>query len=1215
MTFLAEIIKINEGQTDAAIDFTRDLSRPNLISGFSPTKSTIKVFEHINDAVQPGAKQQQRAMNLYGAYGSGKSHLAVVLAQLLQHGCDAPGCDLLLEHIEQFASTTLAQSLKNTFLASTDKDARPYLVVYLNGRAAASIPDALMENLCDALKRHPSLNLETILPKTEYEACISCFNDMVLHTPELEHADLPSHLAIEFQTTHQMFVNLSRHNSLALKTFKEWYSHIVYGQTFNPANHGGKTFIEAYVEAGKNLAQQHHFGGIVVIWDEFGFALEDLLTNPVRSAQQEIKALESFVQTACSPDLGHTIFMGLTHVSFTEYADRAGASEIEKGYLEQISGRFARAYKIELNAAESEGYHLLGMQRNWTELGKEFLTRESQAKKQILEFCQQLPLFNQLGNHLNEVLLDVYPLHPITAAGLFALSGQAAQNNRTALTFFRDNASNFMQREISESGLFHDELIRLPILVDYFEKSLNKLPAWERYQRAEGQIPTTLIANEQASKKAILKLCLLAQLLGEQFQTTEHFLSIALYDSDYSSRLIDDLAFLKGADLLWKNDVTEQWTLSGDSGIDIEGEIEKERRNFTGQSPRQLFENYPDMREDLLPHLGEHDLEPSKAGIVRSYQVDLLFPPITNTLKINNPLHSAQIYFVFAKDNEEAETVKTRIKETPEANIFFWLPLSGIRAEKVTIDGKSVGLSELLGRYLSLERLQKQSSISDEFRRQLNAKSEKNRQQLLVIFQTLFGREGLNTGKSQLIQAGSCDALPCQSWHDFRHYLGDVVQKSYPKEIPIRAMNMNRLIDEKGRRNKLDIVDRILKFEQNPDYQDDLLGDYGLKRDGSSELAALIDGILGANNLFIQRNTGWDIKKTEETEGKIKAVLKLIHSKMLKKRDIPFQVNKLTDELIAPPFGIPACNLSILAAVAIRHEVKRLRWSGKETDFAKNLTEAFDSDSKLTIKLFEFNSKQVTALTAVGEYFSLLPKFNHTLEEHATQCCFKLRDFVKAQPDAVKQSGMLNDKAQKLIKFFDLVGKSQQDIAEFFIELLEISNKTNETITIEAPALIKELLDNFAKVENAKRFEIDQSWIEFQKQIETDRANLILRLTHDRASNMARKIGALLENTQHVSTDDLTQSLLNKPFEDCSDIDIGRCQTYMETHVDYHPPSLPQPPILPPPTFFPPVAEPPIISIPNAPLIDILRQKIESMPHSRSDVKQALEELLIDYRD
>lgn len=566
MTFLADIIKINNGQTDAAIDFIRDLKRPNLISSFSPTKSTIKVFEHINAAVQRDAKQQQRALNLHGAYGSGKSHLAVVFAQLLQHGCDAPGFDLLLEHIAQFASAQLAQNLKNTFLASTDKDARPYLVVFLNGSMAASIPDALMEQLCDALKRHPSLNLETILPKTEYEACISCFNDMVLHTPELLNLDFPAHLGSEFLGTQDMIVNLKRHNSKALETFKGWFEDVTHGQKFNPANHGSKTFIEAYVEAGKNLAEQHHFGGIVVIWDEFGFALEDLLTNTGRSTQQEIKALESFVQTACSPDLGHTLFIGLTHVSFTEYADRAGASDIEKGYLEQISGRFASPYKIELNAAESEGYHLLGMQRAWTETGKEFLARESQTQQQILEFCQQLPLFNQLGNHLNDVLLDVYPLHPITAAGLFALSGLAAQNNRTALTFFRDNAPDFLQREIGAVGLFHDELIRLPVLVDYFEKSLKKLPAWERYHQANGQI-----SSEQMSKKDILKLCLLAQLLGEQFQTTEHFLAIALYDCDYSSHLMDDLAFLKGADLLWKNDVTEQWTLSGDSGVNVEG--------------------------------------------------------------------------------------------------------------------------------------------------------------------------------------------------------------------------------------------------------------------------------------------------------------------------------------------------------------------------------------------------------------------------------------------------------------------------------------------------------------------------------------------------------------------------------------------------------------------------------------------------------------------
>jgi hypothetical protein len=117
---------------------------------------------------------------------------------------------------------------------------------------------------------------------------------------------------------------------------------------------------------------------------------------------------------------------------------------------------------------------------------------------------------------------------------------------------------------------------------------------------------------------------------------------------------------------------------------------------------------------------------------------------------------------------------------------------------------------------------------------------------------------------------------------------------------------------------------------------------------------------------------------------------------------------------------------------------------------------------------------------------------------------------------------------------------------------------------------------------------------------------------------MARKIGALLESTQHVSTDNLTQSLLNKPFEICSDIDIGRFQTYMETHVDYNPPSLPQAPILATPNVFHPVEEMltlPEVSIQNTSLIDILRKQIKSMSYPRGDVKEALEELLNDYRD
>lgn len=1218
MTFLADIIEINDQQTAAAIDFDRDSNNQHLIHSFSPTKSAIQIFNHLSAAVLPPATQEQRAINLYGPYGSGKSHLAVVLAQLLRDGSGAEGFAGLFERIKNFSSAKPAEDLKNTFLSVDDKDAKPYLLVSLYGSECTSIPDKLMEGLCDALKRHPDLALENILPKTEYDVCVSRFKDMMENSPDLATADLPSHLTRDYLTAREMLRGLEHHEPPALQVFKDWYRHIVHGISFNPANEGGKNFIEAYVEAGKNLAEQHHFGGIVVIWDEFGFALEDLISNSQRNAQQEIKALESFVQSACSPALGHTVFIGLTHVSFPEYADRTSANQTIKNNLEQITGRF-KTFKVELNAAESEGYHLLAMQRSWTAKGKQLLATAATAKQPLLENCRNLALFNQLGTHLDEVLLDVYPLHPIMAAGLFALSGDAAQSNRTALTFFRDNSAEFLRRELSAEALFKDELIRLPTLVDYYEDSLKekKSTDWERYQRAMGRIPTRLTLDEADSKKAILKLCLLAQLLGEQFQTTEHFLAVALYDKVYSERLISDLAWLKAADLLWKNDVTEQWTLSGDAGVDIEALINKELTHFKGRMPQTLFAAHPDMLEDLLPQIGEHDLEPSACGIVRSYRVDLCTPPMTNQLKIDNPLLSAQIFLVLAKDSEEVDIVKARIGETPAANVYFWLPLAGIGNESVTVDAKELKLSDLMYRYLALEQLLKQKTTTEELRRQLTAKWEKNRQQLLTVLQVLFGRDGLQCGKSQIFKAGTSDALDCQSWHDFRHYLGEVVQETYPSEVPIRAMNIN-VLDEGNLSNNrkytgskiiYDIVERILHFSENSAYQTDLLGVAD-----TSQHSALIDGVLGANGLFIQRSNGWDIKKADETEGNIGVVLSLINSTLLRKREQPYLVRKLCDELTAPPYGIPACNLAIFAAVAIRHEAKRLRWVGsKETDFAKDLTEAFKQDSKLTIRLSDFSQKQSTMLVAVGHYFSLERLDGQSLVEYAIQCSYRLRDFVKGQSETVKQSRQLQDKTQKLVKFFDQVGKLPQDTADFLIELCDF--KTLESVTAVAAPTLKIIFDDFAKVEDAKRYDIEHSWQEFLLQIDANKADLILRLTHERATPLAKAVGDLLNDEQAVNADALTLALLGKSFAQCNENDIGMCKGQLGVLVDYHPPRPPQPPLL-PPVPIPVVVDTPTPSdevITPDLLIEKLRHQIDSAQLPREKVREALQCLLNDY--
>ena len=1213
MTLLADIIEINAIQTPSAINVNHGLVNQELINCFAPTQAAVEVLKHICTAVLPQATHtpEKRAINLFGNYGSGKSHTAVLLAQLLRDGSDGEAFAGLFQRLSNFGEAKLAQDLKYTFLAESDPDAKPYLLVSLHGSEAPSLAAQLMEGLYDALERHPLLSHQAVLPTTEYEVCVKRFDEMVKETPALADVDLPRHLANDYATTKEMRFYLEQHKTEALATFKEWHKKECHGQPFNPSDHGGKNFIEAYLEAGKNLAEQYNFSGIIVVWDEFGYALEDLINNPYRNAVDEIWGLQRFIESVCKPPLGHTLFVGLSHVSFPEYSERMNTSKAVADRLEAIEGRFSKPFKIKLSASESEGYHLLGMQRAWTAKGKELLATANGTRQQLFDSCRQLPLFNKLDTHFVNVLNEVYPLHPITAAGLFALSDYA-QSNRTAVMFFRDKVTKFLQRELSDEGLFKQELIRLPELVDYYLDKIKekRFMDWERYDRAMGKIPTELALEERQAKQAILSVCLLAQLLGENFQTTESFLASALYDKPYSERLIMDLAWLKALNVLWKDELTGQWTLSGDTGVDIELLITEQLPNFTGRSPEVLFTTYPAMLEDLLPQVGEHDLEPSACGIVRSYRVSLLTPPIINQLKSNNPLLSGQVFLVLANHPDDAERVKTSIQEIAPAMVYFWLPLAGIRAESTTIESKEFKLGGLLGRYLALEVLLKQKTNSEELHRQLSTKWERTRQEALAILRVLYGRDGLQSGKSQIFKAGAVDAINCNSWHEVRRYLAEEVQQAYPHEVPILANNMNKLNSEKytGNSTIFKIVQRILEFASNPTYQDDLLGE-----NGTSEQSALIDGVLGANGLFIQRPSGWDIKKLDETSGNLHTLLKHIHDTLLRKRESPYPVKKLRDELIAPPYGIPACNLALFSAVAVRHEIPRLRWgSNKETNFAKNLSSAFDVDSKLTIRLFEFSTKQFAMLFAVGQCFHFVRTTEPTQEEFAVACSYKLRDFVKSQPEAVINSPKLQDKTRKLVKLFDNPFNTPQDVAESLIVLLGIERELIGDIGSKSQHLLKELLANFSEIIDERRYKIEQSWQVFTSKI-NDKDDLLTRLSNERATPRAKAVAGLLRDDKTIDANKITCVLLNKTVERCDDIDIGRCQDGLETLLDYHPPISPSPPTPPVSTTIPNVVNTPAFTADS--LMNTLRTQIKSSGLPIATVKQALQQLLNEFKD
>lgn len=146
MTTISNVIKLDKSNTQGAAVLLEDgLYDKNLVANFSPTHSSIVVLEKLSQAVLPGASKDQRAMNWYGSYGSGKSHLGTLIGQLLRDGAHTSSFDEFLRKLENFGEAHLVNTLKKSFLSPSDPDSKPYLIVPLYASQTPSIPAKLME--------------------------------------------------------------------------------------------------------------------------------------------------------------------------------------------------------------------------------------------------------------------------------------------------------------------------------------------------------------------------------------------------------------------------------------------------------------------------------------------------------------------------------------------------------------------------------------------------------------------------------------------------------------------------------------------------------------------------------------------------------------------------------------------------------------------------------------------------------------------------------------------------------------------------------------------------------------------------------------------------------------------------------------------------------------------------------------------------------------
>ena len=149
-----------------AINIAYDINSDDKIKNYIPTPSAIEIIEDI--MLSTSNTSNDRAKIFVGAYGKGKSHLALIIASLFYRK-EPELFSNLLSYICQSTQNTKGESELCTYTKNYLDSKKKMLPVIIQG-SSMGIRQALMSGLNTALK---NANLDHVMPDTYFKSAIT----------------------------------------------------------------------------------------------------------------------------------------------------------------------------------------------------------------------------------------------------------------------------------------------------------------------------------------------------------------------------------------------------------------------------------------------------------------------------------------------------------------------------------------------------------------------------------------------------------------------------------------------------------------------------------------------------------------------------------------------------------------------------------------------------------------------------------------------------------------------------------------------------------------------------------------------------------------------------------------------------------------------------------------------------------------------------------
>lgn len=475
MTKIRNIIQINSGYTsyvDLYEDYYDIVKNHGRMERYKPIAAHRKVFEKITNALNP---LDRRFYFLSGSYGTGKSHLLLMLANYFASPSDLPEIEAFFKNYETAQNEVLLKpgEILKEKKASSLKEARKsgsFLVALCRYSLNLDFEGALLRALEEALQKDES----SILFDSHYREALRRIHDWESRKSETRfYSDFESainRLSPDW-TINDLIDGLESYDEKALIEFKNCFQSVTDSE-FTYKKDNLRDIISDFL---KNPEFKGRYKGIVFLYDEFGAAIDANLAN--------YTTLLDFAQYCANSTLdkgGTVIFIGTGHKAFRNHGQ---IGDLNAETLE------ARVSEIGLQTQGMEDIIAAIVQpkkesREW----KEQVETQSGKFTWFSSECNRLRLFNWLPapKIKNNIIQNIYPMHPLATFALLRLAGEAGSDNRSVFKFFAPefetgeegwrNVQPYSYPWFIENNEILDQkkliLYTSDLLVDYFKESL-----------------------------------------------------------------------------------------------------------------------------------------------------------------------------------------------------------------------------------------------------------------------------------------------------------------------------------------------------------------------------------------------------------------------------------------------------------------------------------------------------------------------------------------------------------------------------------------------------------------------------------------------------------------------------------------------------------------------------------------------------------------------